>query len=164
MSELWIEVLREACAKRSQVAVARQLGYSAPVVNQVLLGTYAGALDRVQAAVEGALMNASVDCPVLGDISRAACIAWQRKPFTPTNPLNVRMYAACRACPHSFLPQSAPDITQAAAQPAVAQNTGSRGAVHRARVVTNASDTSHGVTRPTDRRKRSTHSSTRVKG
>lgn len=161
MSEPWIELLRAVCRTSSQTSVARKVGYSSAVISQVLSGTYAGDLRRVRAAVEGALMNAQVDCPVLGSLSRAACIAWQRKAFTPTNPLNVRMYRACRSCPHSFLQQSADHTTRTDAQPAVARNSGSGGGVHGAGV-RNADAASHAVTQPTDRRKRSTSSSTRV--
>lgn len=149
MNAMWIEVLRKACESSSQAAVARRIGYTSPVVNQVLAGTYPGNLQRVQAAVEGALMNATVDCPVLGEISRAQCIAWQRRPFTPTNPLAVRMYRACRNCPHSFLPQDGAPNALPAAQPAVARNTGSDGVV-----LSRSRRASGRVTSPTGRRKR----------
>lgn len=151
MSAQWIEILRAACAQTSQAAVARRIGYTSPVVCQVLNGTYRGDLQRVQAAVEGALMQVQVDCPVLGLISRARCVEIQRMPFTPTNPTNVKLYRACRSgCPHSFLP---PTLKPASAdQPAVSNNTGSRGARH----CTADSRESACVTRPTRRRKRPT--------
>lgn len=153
MNEPWIDLLRAACDSTSQTSVARKVGYSSAVISQVLSGTYAGDVRRVQAAVEGALMNVTVECPVLGEISRAQCIAWQRRPFTPTNPLAVQMYRACRSgCPHSFLPAS---TDAPAVQPAVTHNSGSRGAVH---TTVSSTVTSHGVTRSTGRRKRPTHS------
>jgi hypothetical protein len=152
MSAEWIEVLRAACTTSSQSRIARQLGYSGAVVSQVLSGTYAGDLQRVQAAVEGALMNAQVDCPVLGLIGRARCVEIQRRPFTPTNPANVALYRACRnGCPHSFLPPTC-RMAASAAQPAVAHNTGSAGTVSQQAAI------SHGVTAPTGRRKRPTDS------
>lgn len=147
MSEPWIEVLRAAVAQSSQVRVARALGYSNSVVSSVLGGTYAGDLQRVRAAVEGALMNARVDCPVLDTISRARCVEVQRRPFTPTNPMNVSLYRACRAgCPHSFL-QPMPQVRASADQPAVSHNSGSTGAVCPTAI-------SGRVTVPTRRRKR----------
>lgn len=150
MNEPWIELLRSACGTSSQSSVARKVGYSSAVISQVLSGTYNGDLQRVQAAVEGALMNVQVECPVLGLISRARCVEIQRMPFTPTNPANVALYRACRSgCPHSFLPPTL-SIDTSAAQPAVAHNTGSAGAVSQRAAI------SHGVTAPTGRRKRPT--------
>jgi DNA-binding transcriptional regulator YdaS (Cro superfamily) len=98
----WIEALRVACAERSQKVVAAEIGYSQPVVNQVLRGVYTGNVTRVQAAVEGALMHGEVDCPVLGLIPRQRCIEYQRRPFMPTNPTAVMLYRACRRCPNSL--------------------------------------------------------------
>lgn len=148
----WIDLLRASCTVTSQAHVARKIGYSQAVVCQVLSGTYNGDLQRVRAAVEGALMNVQVDCPVLGLISRAKCVEIQRRPFTPTNPANVALYRACRSgCPHSFLPPTCRVSDPSAAQPAVAHNTGSAGAVSQRAAI------SHGVTAPTGRRKRPTH-------
>lgn len=153
MTEPWIEVLRRECTATSQARVARRLGYTQATVSAVLQGTYRGNLDRVHAAVEGALMNAQVECPVLGLISRARCVEIQRRPFTPTNPANVALYRACRSgCPHSFLPPTCRVHDPSAAQPAVAHNTGSAGAVSQRAAI------SHGVTASTGRRKRPTHS------
>lgn len=100
----WIEVLREACRSSSQSAVASRIGYSASALSAVLSGTYAGNLERVQRAVEGALMNHSVDCPVVGDMPRQRCVEHQRAPKAATNPMRVALYHACRSgCPHSFI-------------------------------------------------------------
>lgn len=98
----WIEVLRDACTHATQSAVARRIGYSTPVVNQVLSGTYKGDLNRVQAAVEGALMESMVECPVIGEIPRQRCIEHQRRPFTPTSPTNIQLYHACPTCSHNL--------------------------------------------------------------
>lgn len=152
MSEPWIEVLRSAVAQSSQTRVARKIGYSNSVISYVLAGTYTGDLKRVQAAVEGALMNAQVECPILGLISRAKCVEIQRRPFTPTNPLNVQLYRACRSgCAHSFL-QPTESIGPSADQPAVSNNSGSTGV---------APPFSRDVTVPTRRRKRPSSSQRR---
>lgn len=154
MTDAWIEVLRRECDVTSQARVARKIGYTQATVSAVLKGTYPVNLDRVRAAVEGALMNVAVECPVLGVISRARCVEIQRRPFTPTNPANVALYRACRSgCAHSFLAQTV--FPPPSVQPAVTDNTGKRGAVHAAVV---PSAISHGVTHSTDRRKRSTPS------
>lgn len=105
----WIEVLRAACAASSQSAVAARIGYSAGAVSAVLSGTYNGNLERVQQAVEGALMASTVDCPVIGDLPRQRCVEHQRTPFTPTNPMRVRLYHACRSgCAHSLIKAGVP--------------------------------------------------------
>lgn len=98
----WVDVLRDACRHATQATVARRIGYSPTVVNQVLSGTYNGDLISVQAAVEGGLMASMVDCPVIGEIPRQRCIEHQRRPFTPTNPTNIQLYHACPLCEHSI--------------------------------------------------------------
>lgn len=119
----WVEILRAACTSGSQREMARKIGYSVTVVSQVLTGTYKGDLVRVKAAVEGVLMQHEVDCPVCGVIPRQRCVEHQRKPFTPTTPMNVALYRACRShCPNAL---SSAKTNALAAQPAVAQNTGS---------------------------------------
>ncbi|MDE2468835.1 MAG: helix-turn-helix transcriptional regulator [Bradyrhizobium sp.] len=119
----WLEILRAACAGGSQRDVSQKLGYSQTVVNQVLKGSYKGDLKRVRAAVEGALMQHEVECPVCGVIPRQRCVEHQRKPFTATSPMNVALYRACRGgCPNAL--NSAKPSAQNT-QPAVAQNTGS---------------------------------------
>jgi DNA-binding transcriptional regulator YdaS (Cro superfamily) len=100
----WIEVLRQACAASNQPTVARRLGYSTSVVNQVLKGAYKGDLRRVQRAVEGALMGSTVECPVVGQIPRQRCVEHQRAPFRITSPTAVQLYHACRGgCPNSLI-------------------------------------------------------------
>lgn len=104
MNEPWIETLRQACAGSSQAAVAKRIGYSPTVVNQVLKGGYPGDLQRVQRAVEGALMGITVDCPVIGDMPRQRCIEHQRSPFRATSHMAVQLYDACRGgCPNSLI-------------------------------------------------------------
>ena len=66
----WIVALAEECDRSTQGRVADRLGISAAVVNQVLGSVYKGRLDRVEARVSGELLNATVLCPVLGEISK----------------------------------------------------------------------------------------------
>lgn len=96
----WIAALRDACLGMSQREVAALIGYSESVISQVLSGKYRGDMRRVQAAVEGGLMGATVDCPVVGVIPRQRCIEHQRRPFAATNPTRVQLYRACRVCPN----------------------------------------------------------------
>lgn len=100
----WIAALRTECARSTQAAVARRLGYSPTVVNQALRGGYAGDVERLREVVEGALMGRTVDCPVIGDLPRDRCLDHQIRPFAATNPLRTALYRACRSgCPHSRL-------------------------------------------------------------
>lgn len=96
----WLQILRDECALRGQKAVAANIGYSTSVISQVLKGTYPGDVKSVQAAVQGALMGVSVDCPVIGEIPRQRCIQYQRQPYTPTNPMRVQLHRTCPTCAH----------------------------------------------------------------
>ena len=71
------------------------------VISQVLGGKYPGQTGRLQRLVEGYYLGATVDCPVLGELSRAACEHHQVKPFAATNPQRVALFRACRGCPHA---------------------------------------------------------------
>jgi len=98
----WLEVLRAECQRRSQSAVARELGYSPPVISQVLQGKYPGAVDRIRRLVEGRYMNATVECPVLDEIPVHECLQHQSEPFMGTSSMRTRLWIACnRTCPHS---------------------------------------------------------------
>lgn len=100
MSGPWMDALRQAACSDGQAAVARRIGYSPTVVSQVLSGKYQGDLRRVQRAVEGALLHATVDCPVLGDLPLQRCIEHQRGPKRFTNPMRVALSRACPTCPN----------------------------------------------------------------
>lgn len=108
MSE-WIDVLRQECDRvKSQAKVARQLGVSAAMVNQVLNGVYKASTDRIEALVRGELMHETVQCPVMGDVSKRKCADVQAQPFAATNPQRVALYRACRSgCPFSSLREEA---------------------------------------------------------
>ncbi|MBI2313545.1 MAG: XRE family transcriptional regulator [Betaproteobacteria bacterium] len=100
----WIEALRAECVRTSQAQAARRIGRSAAVVNQVLKGTYKGNLRDVEARVRGALMRATLACPVLGEIPTNRCLDEQARPRASTNPLRVALYRACQTCPNRRKP------------------------------------------------------------
>lgn len=99
----WVETLAEACDSASQNRIAVRLGYSAATVSCVIGNRYAGDLEAVRQAVEGALLQTFVTCPVLGELRADRCLAEQRRPLMASNPQRVRLYRACRSCPHSRL-------------------------------------------------------------
>lgn len=94
----WLDVLHAECKRTSQSAIATRIGYSPTVVNQVLKGTYKGDLNRVQQAVEGALMKRTVNCPLIGELPRERCVEYQRRGFAATNPLRVQLSQTCPTC------------------------------------------------------------------
>ena len=100
----WIVILAQACDDRSQSAVARQVGYSASVISQVINATYRGDLSRVEEAVRASLMAETLDCPAMGmSIPLAACLEHQRhaKAGNRSNAFRARMATACKGCPNS---------------------------------------------------------------
>lgn len=100
----WIAELAELAETQGLNACASRLGYSAAVISQTLSNTYRGNLSNVEGKVRGALMGATVDCPVLGQIGRDVCLSWQAKERATTNAMRARLYRACRdGCPHSRL-------------------------------------------------------------
>lgn len=100
----WVEALAEECTRRSAAAVAETIGYSPAVISHVLGNRYTGDIRRVEEKARGALMGASVTCPVLGELARNRCLDEQRKPFATTSSIRVRLHRACRSgCPHARL-------------------------------------------------------------
>jgi hypothetical protein len=98
----WVQILAEECDRTSQKKVAEQIRYSTAVVNQVLKNRYTGNLTDVEKAVRGAYLNATVACPVLGDLPLNNCLQHQRQRFSAANNQRVRLYRACHGgCPHA---------------------------------------------------------------
>ena len=98
--DAWLDVLRQHRDANGGKKTAEAIGYSPTVVSQVLSGTYKGDLKAVQQKVEGALMGAMVDCPVIGELPRDRCLENQRMPATAANPLRPRFAKACPKCPN----------------------------------------------------------------
>jgi len=97
----WITALAMACDKTSQKKVGDMIGYSNSAINQVLGKRYTADLTTFEKAVRGALMNVTVQCPVLDAIPANRCIEHQRKPYANTNQMRVQLFKACRNCQHN---------------------------------------------------------------
>jgi len=100
----WLEVLREACERQSQVKVAKLVGYSPATISQVLKRSYRGDMAAIEGAVRGALMGGTVTCPALmQEIPTNRCMTMQRRGFSHTNAMINRIRRHCRSgeCPHS---------------------------------------------------------------
>jgi len=96
----WILALAEECDRSSQGKAAKRLGVSPTVVNQALQNAYMGRLDRLEQRVRGELMRETVQCPVLGVITKRECLDHQSRPYEATNPMRVRLFQACPRCPN----------------------------------------------------------------
>lgn len=97
----WLRVLRAAVKKDGLKQVSLQIRRSKSCISGVLSGKYKASTEQIAERVRGELMNKRIECPVLGEISPAACQDWQEKPFAATNPERVAVYRACRAgCKH----------------------------------------------------------------
>ncbi len=100
----WVGELAAMAQVQGLNACASRLGYSPAVISQTIGNKYRGDLSKVEDKVRGALMGATVVCPVLGEIGRDACLTWQGKPRAVTNAIRTRVYRACRSgCAHSRL-------------------------------------------------------------
>lgn len=89
------------CDAQSRGIVAKRLGYSAPVVSQLLNDTYKGDLDRIAGIVRGAFMSSTVACPVNGETPLDVCLADQRGQPPFASSWRMQVYRACRSgCPH----------------------------------------------------------------
>jgi len=98
----WVVVLAEACDAKgsSQTDLAKRLGVSGAMVNQVLANAYDGRLDKLEARVRGTLMNETVVCPVLGEITQRKCVDSQSRRYAATNDLRIELRRACPRCPN----------------------------------------------------------------
>lgn len=100
----WILALAVSADERGVKTTAEAIGYSPSLVSSIVNDSYNGNPKHVERAVRGALMRSTVICPVLGEISGERCTAAQRRKLTPTNPMAVRLFKACRSdCPHSSI-------------------------------------------------------------
>lgn len=99
----WVLALAEEASRTTLKAAASRIGYSAPVVSQVISATYhRGSLPQVEERVRGALMGLVVDCPILGEIGRDRCLDHQRGKLSTASPVSVKLYHACRSgCRHA---------------------------------------------------------------
>lgn len=97
----WMMALKAECNARSQAKVARELGYQASTISQVLSGKYAADTKGIEQAVRGRYLAEMVTCPVLGALRRDHCNGHQKRKAVPTNRLRLRLAQACKTCSHA---------------------------------------------------------------
>ncbi|MCD6663488.1 MAG: hypothetical protein LT082_08820 [Comamonas sp.] len=120
MSEPWYALLRDQCQRRSQTAVAIELGISVSTVNQVLRcgGLYgSGQADTTRIANRVIHTYGRYPCPYLTQenggepvvITAEQCRAYAHRP-APTTPREMQHWQACRTCEH-FIASAPPAVT-----------------------------------------------------
>lgn len=96
-----LQALHDLCGKTTQAQVARRLGVSDAAVSGALKGRYIGNVERLAERIRGELLNETVACPVLGEITTRICQDEREKPFHSANPVRVRLWRECQRCPHN---------------------------------------------------------------
>lgn len=96
----WVRILAMASDSTSHGTVSKQIGYSKAVISTAIKGTYPGDLKKLQTAVNANLMDAKVDCPIVGNIPLASCLKNQVPPQRYTNREQVKFVQSCPSCPN----------------------------------------------------------------
>jgi len=101
----WARALAETAdlyrdAGKSLSDLGHRVGLHNSVVSSVIGKKYTGRYDTIEAKVRGALMDATVVCPVEGTIGRDRCAANQSLKFSAANPSRAKFPFACKGCPN----------------------------------------------------------------
>lgn len=106
-SERWFEMLGEAIDRSSQSAVARQLGVSPSLINQVVRGggNYGTGVASTEAIARRVLDSyGNWTCPYLSDdqqprvISAEQCRTYAHRDAPTGSPRDLAHWRACRSC------------------------------------------------------------------
>lgn len=106
----WLMELAHLADREGLAGTEKLVGYSRSAISSVLNGKYAGDLGRVEQMVRGTLMAETVECPALGAMARNVCLDWQTRPYSDASALHIRMFRACRDCPHARRRSGGPDV------------------------------------------------------
>lgn len=91
----WVKALAEESDCSSLRKVAAKLRVS-PASVSLAINRQRDNFDFIKPKVEQFLMITMVACPVMGVMSRQECLQEQARDFSAANPLQVRLYGACR--------------------------------------------------------------------
>jgi hypothetical protein len=110
----WVEALAQEANRGTSAKAAQRIGYTGAVVSHVFSKNYPGDIARVEAKVRGALMSATVVCPVVGEIGLDRCLNEQKMGNTGASPIRARIFRKCRGigaakCPHSRIKMEGDD-------------------------------------------------------
>jgi hypothetical protein len=96
-----LDALLELKKTSSQAAIARRLDVSDAAISAALRGKYIGNVEALAERIRGELLNQTVACPILGEITSRICQDERKKPFHSANPMRVRIWRTCRTCPNN---------------------------------------------------------------
>lgn len=96
-----LDALLELKKHLTQAAIAKRLGVSDAAVSAALKGRYIGNVEALAERIRGELLNQTVSCPILGDITTRICQDERKKPLHTANPVRVQLWRACKVCPHN---------------------------------------------------------------
>ena len=99
-----LAALNELKNHHTQSEIARRIGVSEGTISNALKGRYIGNVDALAERIRGELLNQTVGCPILGEITTRICQDERKKPFHTANPMRVQLWRACKTCQHN--PQS----------------------------------------------------------
>ena len=102
----WIVELAKLADREGLGGAEKRIGYSRSAISTVINGKYTGDVERVEEMVRGALMAATVNCPILGELARNRCLEWQKKPYAATSSHRVQMFVACQGCVNATVKKS----------------------------------------------------------
>ncbi|MEY9358982.1 hypothetical protein ABH994_001703 [Bradyrhizobium yuanmingense] len=106
----WIQALAEEADRITATRAAKNIGYSAAVLSHVFAKNYKGDMGAVEQKVRGALLGATVMCPVYGEMGRDQCLDFQKVVPPFSSEASSRCYRTCRGlggiakCPNSRIP------------------------------------------------------------
>lgn len=96
-----MDALLELKRHATQAEIARKLDVSDSTISNALKGRYIGNVDALAERIRGELLNQTVRCPILGEITSRICQDERKKPFHTANPMRVQLWRACKTCPHN---------------------------------------------------------------
>ena len=94
----WVKVLADAADRLGLKSVAAKVEYSVAVITNTINRKYSGDMTKVERAVRGALMSATVECPILGTIPTNDCESHQRADFSTASPQAAKLARHCPSC------------------------------------------------------------------
>jgi hypothetical protein len=106
----WVQALATEADRVTATRAAKNIGYSAAVLSHVFANNYKGDMDAVEQKVRGALLGATVTCPVYAEIGRDQCLDLQKVAPPFSSEASGRCYRSCRGmgapkCPNSRIPE-----------------------------------------------------------
>lgn len=97
----WVIALAHACDASSQTQAATKLGVSNGMISAALKNTYKGDMSTLETKVRGVFLAETVECPVVGEISKDRCLSNQDMKHIGTTPIRSKLRRQCPTCRHN---------------------------------------------------------------